>query len=99
MAAESYRQVTPRYYEICLKSKYSADVEDARMYDLILSGIRFDFGYIYSSTCINFIGAMFRDLDRDFTSTYESRQESYETLLQDLIDKLDDVAFNAEKKS
>lgn len=93
MAAESYRQVTPKYYEICLKSKYSEGVDDARMYDLILSGIRFDFGFIYSTVSINYVGALFRILDRDFAATYESRSESYETLLGQLIDKLEAVAY------
>jgi len=93
MAAESYRQVSPKYYEVCLKSKYSADVEDARMYDLIISGIRLDFGYIFSTKQIASIGALFRNLDRDFAETYESRRTQYETALEDLVDKLDEISY------
>jgi hypothetical protein len=93
MAAESYRQVSPKYYEVCLKSKYSADVEDARMYDLILAGNRLDFGYIFSTKHIATIGGLFRILDRDFAETYESRRTQYETALEDLIDKLDEISY------
>ena len=93
MAAESYRQVTPAYMEVCLRSKYSDSPDDARMYDLIVDGISMDFGYIYSSKNIGYMISLFRDLTSDFAKDYESNKILYETSLETLIDKLDEVSF------
>ena len=93
MAAESYRQVTPEYYGRCLKGKYSKDVDDARMYDLIVSGIKLDFGFIYASKNIGAINSLFRNIEGDIAQTYEANKVMYETTLDELIDKLDEVSF------
>ncbi len=47
MAAESYRTVTPIYYEQALKIKYVRDEKSAQMIDLIRSNIADDFAYYY----------------------------------------------------
>lgn len=47
MSAESYRVVTPAYFETAVKSKYSRDSETSQMLDLVVSGIYLDFGYIF----------------------------------------------------
>ena len=93
MAAESYRQVTPQYYEVCLKGKYSAAADDARMYDTIVESIKLDFGFIYASASIGTINGLFRNLDRDFAQTYEANKVRYETALETLVDKLDEISF------
>lgn len=93
MAAESYRQVTPQYYEICLKGKYSTDAEDAEMYDEILKGIKLDFGFIYATLSINAINSLFRDLEGDFAKSYQENQLVYEEALDKLVDKLDELSF------
>ena len=93
MAAESYRQVTPQYYEVCLKGKYSAAADDARMYDTIIQGIKLDFGFIYASVSIGGINNLFRNLDGDIAQTYEANKIKYETALETLVDKLDEISF------
>ena len=93
MAAESYRQVIPEYYSVCLKSKYSAAADDARMYDIIVDGVRTDFGYVYATASIGGVNSLFRNLNRDFAQTYESNKTTYETRLEELIDKLDEISF------
>ena len=95
MAAESYRQVTPEYYGKCLKGKYSKTADDARMYDLIVDGIKLDFGYVYASTNIASINSLFRNLDKDFAQAYESNKIKYETALNELIDRLDEISFSS----
>ena len=95
MAAESYRQVTPQYYEVCLKGKYSAAADDARMYDKIIEGIKLDFGFIYASVSIGGINNLFRDLQGDIAQNYESNKIKYETSLNTLVDKLDEISFMA----
>lgn len=49
LAAESYKQVVPVYYEVALKSKYSRDDESAEMLDIIRDGVVFNFGAINSA--------------------------------------------------
>ena len=93
MAAESYRQVTPQYYEVCLKGKYSAAADDARMYDKIVEGIKLDFGYIYATVSIGGVNDLFRDLQGDIAQKYESNKIKYETALETLVDKLDEISF------
>ena len=95
MAAESYRQVTPQYYEVCLKGKYSAAADDARMYDTIIQGIKLDFGFIYASVSIGGINNLFRNLNGDIAQTYEANKIKYETALETLVDKLDEISFMA----
>jgi len=48
LASESYRQVTPAYYESALKTKYSRDDISAQMFDLIKAGVCYDFGIIFA---------------------------------------------------
>ena len=94
MAAESYKQVTPVFYDVMLKSKFSDNPRDAEMYDLILESVVVSFGYVYSTTSLNGIGGVFRNLDRDFAQYYESNATQFETSLEILLDKLDELSYN-----
>lgn len=96
MGAESYKQVTPAYFEICLKSKYSESPEDAEIYDRIVNSFVYSFGFCYSSKSLEGIGGLFRDLDADIAQRYEENKVKYETALNTLIDKLDDASFIVE---
>ena len=93
MAAESYKQVTPAYFEICLHGKYSDAPEDEEMYDRIIKGFVYSFGFCYSTKSLEAIGSLFRDLDADLAQKYEQNKIKYETSLETLIDKLDEVSF------
>ena len=101
MAAESYKQVTPTYFEVAVKTKYAADQEDAKMYDLIINSVRFSFGYCYSTESLKGgkgglpIGALFRIINDDLAQKYDENDEAYEENLQKLIDGLDEAAFKA----
>ena len=96
MAAEAYKQVTPAYFEICLQGKYSDAPEDAAMYDKIIKTFVFDFGFCYSTKSLEGVGGLFRDLSKDIAQVYESNKIRYETALDALIDKLDEVSFVTE---
>ena len=101
MAAESYKQVTPAYFEVAVKTKYSEAPEDAKMYDLILNSIKFSFGYCYSTESLKGgkgglpIGALFRIINDDLAQKYDENDEVYEENLQKLIDGLDEAAYRA----
>ncbi len=45
--AETYKQVSPAYYDITIKTKGTRDPESVAMLDLIVNSRVFDFGFIY----------------------------------------------------
>ncbi|MBE6610901.1 MAG: extracellular solute-binding protein [Ruminococcaceae bacterium] len=47
LSAETYRKVTPAYFEVALKVKYSRDNETAQMLDLIVESIAPDIATVY----------------------------------------------------
>ena len=53
LCSESYRYVTPAYYETALKVKYSRDDETSQMLDMIRNSVKFDFAYIYNASLNN----------------------------------------------
>ncbi len=48
LASESYRTVTPVYYDLALKFKYQRDDAAGAMIDMIRDGVTGDFGYYYA---------------------------------------------------
>jgi hypothetical protein len=93
MAAEAYKQVTPAYFEICLQGKYSDEPADAEMYDRIIKSFVYSFGFCYSTKSLEGIGSLFRDIDADIAQRYEQNKIKYQTSLETLIDKLDEISF------
>ena len=53
MASESYRTVTPAYYETALKVRYSGSVESWEMLDMITKNVYVDGGVLYTKTLLN----------------------------------------------
>jgi hypothetical protein len=47
MSAEGYRQVTPTYFEVALKNRYTKDQTSKEMVDLIKQSMILDFTYVY----------------------------------------------------
>ena len=93
MAAESYKQVTPAYFDIVLKGKYSDAPQDADMYDLIINSFTYNFGFCFSTKSLDGIGGLFRVLSNDLSQKYESNKVRYQTSLDALVDKLDEISF------
>ena len=95
MAYSSYLTVKPGYFETITKLRYSADSEDARMFDLISENIIFDFGMIYSSSIKGagiHLGHFWRSLYqgdvKNFVSFYDKHASSYAIQLSTVIDLL-----------
>ena len=53
-ASAAYRGVTPAIFEVTMKSRYAADNEVSKMYDILRDGICFDVGRIYNYSISNF---------------------------------------------
>ncbi len=79
LCAESYKQVLPAYYDVCLKQRYASSPEDAEMIDLCVASRVFDFGYVYD----NWQGVSFIFQDqlcsgqhKDITSVYKAKEKA-----------------------
>ena len=87
MAFHAYKLITPAYFEVAMKQKYSRDDISSQLLDIMQASMYTDFGYCYSSK-LNSIG-MLRELARnataDFASWYASKEESALKALDELI--------------
>lgn len=54
MASESYRTVTPAYYELALKTKYVSDEQSVKMLDDIVNNFYVDAGVLYTKQISSF---------------------------------------------
>ena len=96
MCAESYRTVTPAYYDVALKVKYARDEDAAAMLDLATQSIVFDFGYLYNqyiSSNTSLFRTMFNTssaIDRGM-SGIATREKATNKLLAKIIDTYNDL--------
>ena len=99
----SYLDVTPAYFEVAMKTKYLADSDSANMFDMILDGVRVDFGEIYSLTISGgtytmkgIFAGQFRNLIRlqieDLGSNYAENENIYKAGLAGILEKYDELA-------
>ena len=96
MCAESYRSVTPAYYDVALNVKYARDEEAAAMLDIATQSIVFDFGYLYNqyiSSNTALFRAMFNTtstIDKGM-STVHSKEKATNKLLAKIIDTYNEL--------
>ena len=67
LSAETYRKVTPAYFEVALKVKYSRDNETAHMLDLIVESVTPDIATVYGQL-LGAPAVWFRDILIDSTA-------------------------------
>ena len=90
MASESYRLVTPAYYEIALKTKYTrGDVNQAgAMIDIVHDNVYTDFVALYTER-LGGVTMVFRTgLNKRFASTVRSHEKVWSRGVQNLLDAL-----------
>ncbi len=88
MAAESYRTVTPAYFETALKSKYSRDEQSLEMLDIIRDGVMFNFEIIYNGQMgspWNIMRELMSGKKKDFASAWASKEKNYKSSLEKLL--------------
>lgn len=88
MAAQSYRTVTPIYFEIALKVKYSRDQDSVRMLDLIREGVMFNFEIIYNSQIgspWDVIRNLMLEKKNDFASYWATKEKGIQKKLEELV--------------
>lgn len=94
LAYESWKSVTPAYFEVALKAKYARDDDTAQMFDLIRDGISFDFGYIYTAS-LDGINDMFKNTivsKKPWASTFAASEKALTTKLDALVEAIRDKA-------
>lgn len=95
MAQKSYERVTPAYFEISLKQKYSQSNNDAQMFDLTLAGRRFNFGFVYSNELGNpthLWRQIIESKSNNFSSRLKSVSRTYGKSLELLVRKYEKMA-------
>ena len=94
MAAETYRVVTPAYFETALKGKYSRDSETSKMLDIIVEGVYLDVGYLFGNSLghpidrMRAILASSTNCDKAI-STMTKGESMYMKNMQKIIEKYD----------
>ncbi len=88
MAFQSYQLVTPAYFDVAMKEKYSRDNLSSQMLDIIHENTYTNFGYVYSSTLkdLGMLRPLAREKSADFASYYATREEAALLALDNLID-------------
>ncbi|MHC1696314.1 MAG: hypothetical protein AB9835_13810 [Eubacteriales bacterium] len=90
MAYNSYKNVTPAYYEVAMKVKYSRDEMSSQIIDLLHDNNMTDIAYVYGSS-FNNLGYIVRELvpakTLNFASSYEKKEAAALKNMQKLIDQ------------
>jgi len=87
LSSAKYETVSPAYFEVALKTKYSHDSDSARMYDIIHNNVIIDFGYVYHTGLGSVWPVMFPEAIKKGTpaSVVASYQQKGENMLEQFI--------------
>lgn len=89
LCAETYRTVTPAWYETALKIKYSRDDLSAQIIDIIHDSMITDFIYAYNAS-LSKIGVIMRTLvgnnSTDYTSAVSALETAVSTQLAEIVE-------------
>jgi hypothetical protein len=88
LSAETWKTVTPTFYEIALKTRYLRDAESKQVLDLVINGRTFDFGYIYdgfqgfSFTLQRMMSAGNNNFESQYNKIFASARYRYKTVVK-----------------
>ena len=89
LAAESYKTVFPAYYDVALKSRYSAEPATAEVVDIIMAGRKLDFTFQFGEK-LSSLPYMFRQMvvanDTGVASKYKKISKSLNKMIQKFLD-------------
>ncbi|MCQ2428111.1 MAG: hypothetical protein MJ137_06900 [Clostridia bacterium] len=89
MASESYKTITPAYYDVTLKSKYSSDPESVEMLDIITENIYIDPGILYTKS-INSVHQQMRTFIKENTKSVTTYFKTVSRTVPPLVKKLNE---------
>jgi len=96
MASESYKSVTPVYFDTAMKVKYARDEIVPKMLDIIREGIDLNFAKIYSYSLADVWDGPMRQVvevskSNNYVSWFETNRSKIETALENLINQMLEV--------
>ena len=96
LAAESYRYVTPAYYDVVLNGKYLRDADSSEMLELAMAGVKIDFGWIHTYSLSSVSQGLLREIlynskSDNFSSAYNSRKKALDKLMSKLIERVEKI--------
>ncbi len=92
MGAESYKTVTPAYYNKVIIGHYSKDEADARMFDIAMRTCRYSFELVYSSAFGKDLTILLRPY-QDVQKVIDANKDTvWPTSLKELLRDLEDLA-------
>ncbi len=93
LAHESWKSVTPAYFEVAMKSKYSRDEASSRMLDLVRDGAMFNFGFVNSSSCSNMMHILrtVASGNKGYATVLAGNLNAYQTALDKLVQAYKDM--------
>ncbi len=83
----AYKSVTPAYFEMALKAKYSRDNTSSQILDMLSEHLTTDFGYAYNINLkdIGMLRPLMRNATKDFASWYATTIGPAQTALDELV--------------
>jgi hypothetical protein len=92
-AAKSMYTITPAYYDVALKNKYSRDPVAAQMMDIIKSNVTSDFAFLWGESINNIIDFLYSNIrSGNIASAMKSSEKVWGKQLERLTKKLVEAA-------
>lgn len=90
LSAVKYQKVLPAFYEVVLKTKYSADSETAEIFDIIHDTMVLDFGYTYDNALNNPVAIYTNILKNvnNFASEIKAKSRVIEKVYDTYVEKI-----------
>ena len=91
LSASNYTKVLPNYFELALKTKYSADSETSEIFDIIHDSMVLDFGYTYDNAVGNPVGVFNNVLNNinAFSSTVKAQARMIDKLYAKMVETIE----------
>ena len=98
MAADSYRYVTPAYYDVVLNGKYLRDKDSSEMLEIAMAGVKIDFGWIHTYSLSSISQSLIRDIlyntkSSNFSSAYASKKKVYDKMMSKLVENVEKIDY------
>lgn len=97
LCAESYRKVTPAYFDVALKNRYSRDEATAEMMDLIVDSILINFESLYNESISNIwfvLRTLMPQKSNSFASYWAGREKVTRKTIEKAVQKIAENAGN-----
>lgn len=96
MAADSYRYVTPAYYDVVLNGKYLRDLDSSEMLEIAMAGIKIDFGWIHTYSLTSCSQSLLRDIlysshSDNFVSFYSKKEKSLNKMMGKFVESVEKI--------